>query len=281
MTQLCSYAPVTESIASSPVVPKASPRPRSEKEGRAVDLVFSALKRRSDIECRIGISRQELSASFHLIYQQYLQAGLMKPNSYRARVTPYHLLPSTEVLVALDRGAVTCTMSVVRDGKLGLPMESIYHEEVAWLRLKGLSLAEVSCLADRHDEGEKSQSALFQLMPLVAQLAYNRGVDQLLIAVHPRHARFYQRFLGFEVIAAEERTYGQVCGKPAVALALDLNGLAANHPRVHQWLFGEPFPAEVLKYNPVPRDLLAEMRMVVEECYRGIPADERVLEMVA
>ena len=80
--------------------------------------------RRSNIECRIGSSRQELSAAFHLIYEQYLKAGLMKPNSYRMRVTPYHLLPSTEVLVALDRGVVTCTLSLVRDGKLGLPMEA-------------------------------------------------------------------------------------------------------------------------------------------------------------
>ncbi len=263
MTTLCCPTPITETQESSPAVHRASPKPRGEKEGRAVDLVFTALKRRSDIECRISSSRQELFAAFHLIYQQYLESGLMKPNSYRMRVTPYHLLPSTEVLVALDRGAVTCTMSVVRDGELGLPMEAVYHEEVACHRLRGLSLAEVSCLADRHDETEKSQSALFQLMPLVAQLAYHRGVDQLLIAVHPRHARFYRRFLGFDMIA-EERTYGQVCGKPAMALALDLNGLAANHPRVHRWLFGEPFPVAILEYNPVHCDLLDEMRMVVD-----------------
>ena len=85
-------------------------------------------------------------------------------------------------------------------------------------------------------------------MPLMAQLAYRRGADQLLIAVHPRHARFYRRFLGFDVIS-ETRNYGKVCGNPALALAADLNRLATNHPRVHQWMFGEPLPRDVLAYQ--------------------------------
>ena len=105
-------------------------------------------------------------------------------------------------------------MSVVRDGELGLPMESVYPEEVAGLRLRKLTLAEVSCLAETHDSAANAQSARFQLMPLVAQLACHRGVDQLLIAVHPRHARFYQRFMGFDVLG-EERRYEQASGKPA------------------------------------------------------------------
>jgi hypothetical protein len=270
---------MTELRENSPVVHRAPPEPRGEKAHRAVDLLWTALNRRSDIECRIGSSREELFAAFNLVYEQYLRSWLMKPNLYWMRIAPYHLLPSTEVLVGLDRGAVTCTMSFVRDAELGLPMESAYREEVAGLRLRGFSLAEASCLAETHDPAKKSHSAVFQLMPLVAQLAYFRGVDQLLIAVHPRHARFYRRFLGFEVIA-EERTYGHVCGKPAVALALDLSGLAANHPRVYQWVFGERFPDVVLQHNPVPCNLLDEMRMVVDACYGGMPAHEPELELV-
>ena len=279
MTQVCSAVPVAESRGTSLVVRGDSPQPRGEKERRAVDLVCTALNRRSDIECRAASSREEIFDAFHLVYEQYQRSGLMQPNPCRMRITPYHLLPSTEVLVALEGGTMTCTMSVVRDGELGLPMESVYHEEVASLRLRGLSLAEVSCLADKQDPAVKSQSALFQLMPLVAQLAYRRGVDQLLIAVHPRHARFYKRFLGFDVIA-EQRTYGQVCGKPAVALAADLNHLAVNHPRVHEWMFGEPFADKILEYNPLPAHLLAEMGMVVETCFGGKPVHEREMEIV-
>ena len=226
-----------------------------------------------------GDEEHGLSLIFADSFRVRIKARADKAEFARMRVTPYHLLPSTEVLVALDHGAVSCTMSVVRDGDLGLPMESVYHEEVASLRLRGLSLAEVSCLAESHGPAAQSQSAVFQLMPLVAQLAYYRGVDQLLIAVHPRHARFYRRFLGFDVIA-EERTYGKVCGKPAVALAVDLNRLAINHPRVYQWMFGEPFPGSILEYTPVPRNLPDEMRMIVDACYGGITAHEQELEVV-
>jgi hypothetical protein len=288
MTSVCGRTSMIESPRTSLVVHRAASgaiakthrrAANGDKERRAIDLVFAALSRQSDIECRVGSSLQELFAAFHLVYQQYQQSGLMKPNPRQMRITPYHLLPTTEVLVALDRGTLTCTMSVVGDGEMGLPMESVYHEEIASLRLHEFSLAEVSCLAEKHDTSDSTQSAVFQLMPLVAQLAYRRGADQLVIAVHPRHARFYGRFLGFDVIA-EERTYGQVCGKPAVAMAMDLNGLAANHPRVHQWLFGRPFPNSVLEYRPLPADLLDEMRAVVNAHFDGASPHERGMEVL-
>ena len=280
MTEMCAGTQMIEFIRTDPGIPRESAKPRVEKERRAVDLACAALNRRSGIECRIGSSREELFAAFHLVYEQYLRSGLMKPNSYQMRVTPYHLLPSTEVFVALNRSDVTCTMSLVRDGEMGLPMESVYHEEVAGLRMREFRLAEVSCLADTHDPAAKSQSALFQLMPLLAQVAHRRGVDQLLIAVHPRHARFYHRFLGFDVIA-EERTYGKVCGKPAVAMACDLSTAAVNHPRAYQWMFGTPFSNAELEYQLVFWGLLDEMRMIVDACGGGIATHERELEMVA
>jgi hypothetical protein len=250
-----------------------------EKERRAVDHVCRTLPCPSAVECHVASSAGELSAAFNLVYQQYRRCGLMEANSAKMRVTPYHLLPTTEVLVAAQQGTVICTMSLVCDGKrLGLPMESVYPEEIATLRRRNLSLAEVSCLAEEPSSGERSQSAVFQLMPLMAQLAYRRGVDWLLIAVHPRHARFYRRFLGFDIIA-EERDYGQVCGKPAVALAADLNNLAANHPRVHQWMFGTPFPGSVMEHKLLPTAILDEMRQVVDACYSGRSAPNQSREL--
>src|SRR5262249_12015008 len=144
-------------------------------------------------------------------------------------------------------------------------------------RLKGLSLAEVSCFAECQNGDDGSQSAVFQLMPLMAQLAYRRGADLLLIAVRPRHARFYQRFLGFDAIA-EERSHGRVCGTRGVALAADLNRLAINHPRVHEWMFGEPFSHAALAYKPLSAEILEVMREISEECSGGPSPRERAIE---
>ena len=276
MTQVCEPASLIEGRRTNLVVYQPKPAPSfakrrratdGERERRAVDLVFAVLGGQSSVECRVCATRDELFAAFRLVYEEYLRSGFMKANASEMRITPYHLLPTTEVLVALECGRVACTASIVGDSpECGLPMESVYPEEIATLRLQGQSLVEVSCLAERHDATEKSQSPVFQLFPLVAQLAYRRGADQLVIAVHPRHSRFYQRFLGFNVIA-EERNHGKVCGKPAVALAMDLNALAMNHPRIHQWLFGKPFSRSVMHYRPLPDDLLEEMQTVVECCF--------------
>ncbi|MBN2292700.1 MAG: hypothetical protein JXM70_09760 [Pirellulales bacterium] len=180
-------------------------------------------------------------------------------SKHKIRVTPYHALPTTEVFVAKDHGEIVCTMSLVRDAGLGLPMESIYDKEINQHRRRGLKLAEVSCLAfDRKSEA-CSFSEISRLMAFTAQCAVRRGVHQLVIAVHPRHAAFYHRFLAFEPIG-EEKTYDAVRGKPAVAMALDLIQLQIDHPKAYRRLFGKPFPGEVLRYKPISPSLCYELR---------------------
>ena len=202
----------------------------------------------------------ELRSAFALVYEAYTHKGLAEPNPCGMRVTPYQLLPTTEVLVAIDHHRVVCTASVVCDGRLGLPLEDVYAEEVAARRRQGLVLAEVSCLADSQEGKRTAFNNVLQLMSLCAQCAKARRVDELLVAVHPHHARFYQGFFGFEVLG-EERSYGAVLDAPAVALVLDLNHLAENHPRGYERLFGKPFPAAVLAYQPMPDQFRRELAL--------------------
>ncbi len=217
-----------------------------------------------NLDFRIASSRQEWEAALGLVYRAYVRSGLIQMNHYRMRVTPYHALPTTEVLIAsIDE--VLCTLSIVGDGLLGLPMEAIYAEEVERRRLQGLHLAEVSCLA-----GEQSFFMVSRLMALTAQAAAYRGIDQLLIAVHPRHAKFYERFVAFEVIG-EQRTYASVCDHPAVAMAINLNNLSFNHPRAYKRLFGVPFADDLLEYRPVSHQLRSDLRLMTTETYINQP----------
>jgi hypothetical protein len=87
--------------------------------------------------------------AFRLVHQSYVGAGLSESNRYGMRVTPYHLLSTTETFIAVCDGLVISTVSLVIDGELGLPMESIHAREVAARRARGLLVGEVSCLADR------------------------------------------------------------------------------------------------------------------------------------
>ncbi len=226
---------------------------------------------------RIAQCREDYCGSFRLVYEAYLRAGLARPNPFGMRVTPYQLLETSEVLVAVRQGQVITTITLVRDGELGLPMESTYPEEVAALRAQGLHLAEVSCLADRrHVRTEHATSeskcpapaTAMRLMTLMAQLARARGVNQLLIAVHPRHARFYCRFTAFEPIGGL-RSYHAVCDQPAVALALDIDRAPVDHPHLFHRFFGLPFPPGTLAPRPMPASLRRELVPVVAASYDG------------
>ncbi len=177
------------------------------------------------LEFRIASSLDERWAALELVYDSYLRAGLITANQHRVRVTPYHLLPTTEIFVAVRDGYVTHTMSLVADGELGIPMQCVYGREVGQLRAEGYRFAEVSCLAGSRE----SPDALLHLYRFIFCFGLYRDLDYFLIAVHPRHARFYQRVLAFEAFAGE-RSYPTVRNHPAVALKLDLRTAAWRFP---------------------------------------------------
>lgn len=219
-----------------------------------------------ETEFRIAQSREEYRGAFRRAYEAYLAAGLAEPNPFQMRVTPWQLLPTTQVFVALRGCETIATVSLVCDGELGLPLEAIYGEEVAWLRNEGLFLAEVSCLADHRHNADRSPARALRLMSLMVQCAQRQGVNHLLIAVHPRHAKFYQRFTAFEPIGGL-RSYEAVRNRPAVALALDLDRVPLEHPELYRQFFGVRFPDAVFQRRPMPSALRAEFEPVVEASY--------------
>ena len=72
----------------------------------------------------------------------------------------------------------------------------------------------------------------------------------MLIAVHPRHARLYQRFFKLEPVG-EVREYPQVSNHPAVALCLDFAKLESDQSQVYRNLFCHPIPAGALNSSPM------------------------------
>lgn len=203
------------------------------------------------LEYKVADTPAEREAAFRLVYEAYVRSGLAQPNPYRLRVTPYHLLPTTTVFVAKSGGEVVCTVTLVEDGKLGLPLEVVYGREVAHLRRTGAKLAEVCSLADRRADLARMLPAFVELTRLVAYFGlYHGTVRQLLVAVHPRHARFYQRFMAFEPFGPL-RDYPCVRNRPAVALMLDLLRPEHRHHPNYRRFFGEPIDPRRLARSPM------------------------------
>lgn len=206
-----------------------------------------------EVNLKVAATRLEREMAFGLIYRAYERAGLCESNSLGQRHTPYQLLPTTDIFVAILRNEVISTLSLVRDGELGLPMEQIYADTVADRRAAGLRLAEVSCLADRRSGIERFFGLFCDLSRVMVQLACREGIDQLLIAVHPRHAAIYRRYMAFRQIG-QRKDYELVCGNPAVPLCLDLNEIAKNRPKSWERFFGDPLPPSVLQTQPIATD---------------------------
>ena len=147
-------------------------------------------------------------------------------------------------MLARKSGTAISTASLIFDGQLGLPAESIYGEEIDAIRRRGLRLAEVGCLADRRESPTRFIQVFRQLSKLIAQAAAVRGCNGLIAATHPRHARFYIRQLGFEQFG-EIRSCPYAQGNPAVALLLDFEKHKGSP--VYEHLFGQEYAAAELE----------------------------------
>ena len=226
-----------------------------------------------DVDYRIAATLRERASALRLIYGAYLRARLGEPNDYGLRVTPYHLLPTTETFLAVCGGQTIFTMSLVIDGELGLPMECAYGQEIQTRREQGLLLGEVTCLADRRSQFERFFPVFVRVSRLMAQHAWARGLDELLVAVHPRHARFYRRFMHFEPIGPQ-RAYPTVRNHPAIAMCLNFARVDRERPASFETFFGQWLPEWQLQPQPITPEQAEFFRPMVDPSFRLAPVGD-------
>jgi hypothetical protein len=204
----------------------------------------------SSAEVQIAGTFEARSSAFELVYRKYTETGLIQPNRFNLRVTPYHLLPTTSIFVAVERDRVICTVSLIGDGVLGLPMEGVYASEIRDRRQQRMHIGEVSCLAFEPMVLRNFLMVFMNLTRLMAQHARASGMHQFLIAVHPQHARFYERFMGFERVGPL-RSYPPAQDAPAVAMCLDFAAIDQNRTLRWKSYFGSRLPPDELRPRPM------------------------------
>ena len=190
------------------------------------------------LELKIADTQAELEACFSLLHDAYVAAGFMKPDPSGLRVTPYHALPTTTTLCAKFDGKVVGTLSLIRDGVLGFPMQSAF--DLTQVRLKPGQIAEVSALAVSPEFRKTGGTILFPLMKFMYEYCTQYfDTRHLLIAVNPNKVEFYEALLLFERLQAQVvARYDFANGAPAVGAALDLR---AAHP-AYQRLYAPKAP---------------------------------------
>lgn len=244
------------------VYPPAGPR-RAEvfrqKTPRAVPV--SQVDR--GICVQIAAVESEWREAFELVARNYKAAGYEGSASCKVRFTPYHALPDSRTFVAKHENSVLMTMTLVADNRLlGLPLESIYRDEVRALRRQRRRMAEVISLAADERLRQREFPHVFRaLIRLMKQYHVTHGGDTWLITVNPRHATFYTKGLGFEQLGPQ-RQYAAVQGHPALAYFLDCELMKKNAPKMYETIFGEWLPGDALV---APRMPIRLIRYLCEE----------------
>lgn len=106
--------------------------------------------------------------------------------------------PNRITLTATDKGTVVGTLTIGIDSPIGLMADQIFTEELDEHRSRGARLCEVTKLA--FDPSVRSKISLANLFHLAVIYARDiHGCTDAIIEVNPRHRRFYERMLGFQL----------------------------------------------------------------------------------
>jgi len=198
---------------------------------------------------KIAQTRQEREAAFGLIYRSYLHAGLCKPNQLELRILPYHLTSTSEIFITVVDQEVVATVSLFVDSNMGLPMDSVFPQQINDARKNGYLMSEISCLADCRKNG-RVLANLCELTRLLVQYARFQRLDGVTLLSHPKHARFYKRYMGFEAMGPI-RPFPEVQNSLAEPLRFDFANIASASEELYERILGEQIPEEQLVACPM------------------------------
>lgn len=174
-----------------------------------------------DICFKLVSDTHEFMGALSVLHDCYVEKGFMDRDPQGIRITPYHLLANTLTAVAVQKGQVVATMSIIRDNPIGLPMDKSF--DLAPLRKNGEILCEISGLAIHHKFRGNGGKLLHSLIRFLWRYAFESfGVDRYVIAVNPSMVELYEAFYLFEPLPVAHivNKYDFVKGAPAVALSL-------------------------------------------------------------
>jgi hypothetical protein len=228
----------------------------------------------SAICCTRAIEHFEFMGAFRCLYRSYHRRGLVTcSRPQQLRIIRHHLLPETRVFVARVANRVIGTLSLIEDRPLGVPLRSVFDGQVEAIARTDPGIAEAGCLAVDDVSSQHGLYIVHHLMGLAAQAASRRGMTQVVIAVHPRHAAFYERMAGFRRFAGPT-PHPSVEGAPAVGLQLNLSTLREDFPQVWRRYFGMKFSSIALSTRPATPLFLRRMARLWQSLYINEHHDE-------
>lgn len=203
------------------VLRKFSAEPDSSKDGELLfknnRLVFGS---KNQFEISVANDRESKIAAYNFIYKSYLEREYIAPHPSKMWYTIFDLAPDTITLMAKRNGKVCGVITIIYDSYLDLPCDELFHHEIRYGENQKYQFAEISSLGvDANlENGPEILTKLFNLAYIYS--ARVNSTTDFVITVNPKHVRFYQKKLLFEIISSE-KSFEKVGGAPAVLLKLN------------------------------------------------------------
>jgi hypothetical protein len=228
------------------------------------------------IRIRAAQSAEQRHGASALIERRYAARGY--------RTTPLRQDDTVNkfTLTANDGDSTIGTLTVGFDSSDGLLADELFLNEIDALRAQGDEVCEFTKLAlDTLVCSKRVLASLFHMAYIYAHRV--KGFDTVLIEVNPRHVRYYQRMLGFQV-QGPERLNRRV-NAPAVLMALDLfhareqirrfggsPEAAANERSLYPYFFGPSDEAAIVeRLRRLPSPSHHPARAPTELAHRALP----------
>lgn len=168
---------------------------------------------------RLATTAQEHRDAYALVHTAYAYQGIELVTANPLRVTPQHLLPEANVLVAYEGEVLVGTMTVFHDSPAGLPLDKDYGQQIDLLRAQGHTLVEYGALAVVERCWHTGVTTLLNIA--AHWLSVNLlQASHCVIGVHPKAARWYQAIYKFERLG-QAQAHAQLRA-PVIGLKQDL-----------------------------------------------------------
>ncbi|MCB0386338.1 MAG: hypothetical protein KDD43_13175, partial [Bdellovibrionales bacterium] len=163
-------------------------------QGRVVRRQFMLPTRLpKEMVFKVAETRDEFEQALGLVYEAYLEQGLISSNQQAQRFTKYHAFPYSTVIVGKWKDEVVATLMVIMDSPLGLPADAGWDLE--GIRGLGDRVAEISSLAIKRGWRRRRGFILMPLVKFLYEYAVKyAGVDHF-VAITNQSARFFYRHI--------------------------------------------------------------------------------------
>ncbi len=208
-------------------------------------LDLSIAQRSTQIRFEIAANALDLKQALALVQKNFEKEGYATKDSVGIRLTPYHLLPETVVIVAKLEGRIVATISIIPRTEFGVPIDRCVSLD-SFEGIKG-RVVEISSLAvDPTIRGVQGE-VLFNLMKYM----YHCNIDVLkanteVIGVNPKMTPLYEAILLFEKIPGTQTlSYDFVNGAPVIPMYFNLDSALKSYGTAYE---GYPTHQNVMEF---------------------------------